>query len=107
MLEVHGPGMTTLDDDEKLASVFAADAMWDALEVVRRRTQALGLADVSLGGAVAALQAEGQLPYDPLTLDWHPLLYEPPGEVIFDHPYNAGSVCVLHAARGSGRHISR
>lgn len=71
MLEVHGPGMTTLDDDDKLASVFAADSMWDALEVVRRRTQALGLADVSLGDAVAALQAAGQLPYDPLTLEWH------------------------------------
>lgn len=71
MLELHGPGMTPLDDDEKLASVFAADAMWDALEVVRRRTQALGLADVSLKDAVFALQAEGRLPYDPLTLDWH------------------------------------
>jgi monoamine oxidase len=71
MLEMHGPGMTTLDDDEKLASMFAADAMWDALEVVRRRTHGLGLADVSLRGAVAALQADGQLPYDPLTLDWH------------------------------------
>jgi hypothetical protein len=71
MLEVHGPGLTTPDDDEKLASVFAADAMWDALEVVRRRTQTLGLADVSLRGADSSLQAEGQLPYDPLTLDWH------------------------------------
>lgn len=71
MLEMHGPGTTILDADEKLVGVFAADAMWDALEVVRRRSQTLGLSDVSLRDAVTALRADGQLPTDPLTLDWH------------------------------------
>jgi len=70
-LEIRTAGATILDEEAKLASVLAADAMWDALEVLRRERMAEDAADISLSEAVALLRGEGRLPYDPHIIDWH------------------------------------
>lgn len=70
-LEIHTAGGSILDDDAKLASVLAADAMWDALDVLRRERIASEAEDISLAAAIALLRDEGKLPYDPFTIDWH------------------------------------
>jgi monoamine oxidase len=70
-LDLRTAGGQRLDGDSKLASVLAADAMWDALDVVRRERLAAGADDISLRDALAHLQASGLVPNDPDTLDWH------------------------------------
>src|SRR3954452_4627658 len=60
-----------LDGETKLASVLAADAMWDALDVLRRQRLAAGAPDISLREALGCLQAEGLVPRDMAALDWH------------------------------------
>jgi monoamine oxidase len=73
-LDIRGADTTCFDDDAKLASVLAADAMWDALDVVRRERHASGAADISLRDALETVRRDGLLPDAPEgldTLDWH------------------------------------
>ena len=65
------PAGEPLDGAHKLASVLAADAMWDALDVMRRERLAAGAPDISLREAIGRLQADGLVPHDGATLDWH------------------------------------
>ena len=70
-LEIRAAGGEPLDGAHKLASVLAADAMWDALDVMRRERLAAGAPDISLREAMGRLQADGLVPHDGATLDWH------------------------------------
>ncbi|HTH05938.1 MAG TPA: FAD-dependent oxidoreductase, partial [Ilumatobacteraceae bacterium] len=70
-LDLRAAGGARLDGATKLASVLAADAMWDALDVMRRERLATGDPDISLREALGILQADGLVPHDPATLDWH------------------------------------
>jgi len=70
-LDMRTAGGDRLDGETKLASVLAADAMWDALDVMRRERLATGAPDISLREALGCLQADGLVPHDPATLDWH------------------------------------
>jgi monoamine oxidase len=70
-VEIRGASATTFDGDDKLASVLAADEMWDALEVFRRNRVAAGDDDLSLADAVAELRRNGRLASESLNLDWH------------------------------------
>ena len=70
-LEIRTAGATILDDETKLASVLAADAMWDALDALRRERIVDDADDISLSDAVAVLRREGKLPYDPFIVNWH------------------------------------
>jgi hypothetical protein len=70
-LAMHGAGAQPFDGDAKLASVLAADAMWDALDVMRRERLASGESDISLRDALVALQRDGLVPDANDTLEWH------------------------------------
>ena len=70
-LDMRATGGVRLDGEAKLASVLAADAMWDALDVMRRERLTAGAPDISLRDALADLQQGGLVPDDPDTLDWH------------------------------------
>lgn len=70
-LEIRTSGATRLDDESKLASVLAADAMWDALDALRRERNAAGAEDISLADAVVVLRSEDKLPDDAFATEWH------------------------------------
>ena len=70
-LEIRRATAATFDGGDKLASVLAADEMWDALEVFRRDRVATGADDISLADAVEALRRSGRLASESLNLDWH------------------------------------
>lgn len=70
-IEIRGPGATTLKEREKMASVLAADTMWDALEVFRRELIATRGDDISLRDAVDVLRRSGRLPNWSKDIDWH------------------------------------
>ena len=55
-LDLRTAGGQRVDGETKLASVLAADAMWDALDVMRRERLAAGADDISLRDALAGLQ---------------------------------------------------
>jgi monoamine oxidase/CRP-like cAMP-binding protein len=70
-LELRGADARRFDEEAKLESVLAADAMWDALDVVRRQRQASGASDISLREALEIVRRDGLLPVAHGTLDWH------------------------------------
>lgn len=69
-LEVRTREANVRGDDAKLASILAADAMWDELEVLRREQLASGAADISVAAGLALLRERGALPHD-AAADWH------------------------------------
>jgi monoamine oxidase len=70
-LDIRGTDSRCLDADAKLASVLAADAMWDALDVVRRERRASGAPDISVREALTRLQQDDLVHDETHTLDWH------------------------------------
>ncbi|HEX9260371.1 MAG TPA: FAD-dependent oxidoreductase [Acidimicrobiales bacterium] len=69
-IALRAPVAVPIAGDDKSASALAADAMWDALDQLRRERLAGGLPDISLADAVNQLRSEGRLPVD-ATLEWH------------------------------------
>ena len=70
-LEVRRAGAVGWADGDKLASILAADELWDALDALRRERNATDAPDISIAAAIAELRERGLLPADTSTLDWH------------------------------------